>query len=79
MFTVYSAKEVEDLYYAVLTRMQVVENELGEAQDHMQGTLAEQHEHELTRLGLLRDHIHSHLKDHDHRFDVIQELFPEGY
>ena len=79
MFTVYSAKEVEDLYYAVLTRMQVVEKERDEAQDYMQGSLAEHHEHELARLGLLKEHLHSHLKDHDHRFDVIQELFPEGY
>ena len=78
MFTVTCGLEVRDLYYAVLTRQQVLERELKEASERRAEELQHYIQAEINRLDIVKHNLYAHLDDHDYRFDRIAHLFPEG-
>lgn len=79
MFTVSCALEAQDLYYAVLSRIQVVDRMLQEARQHEQLELMLQHQSEQNRLDILRRRLEKHIDDHDYRTEQFYRSFSKEW
>lgn len=77
MFAVSCALEAQDLYYAVLSRIQVVDRMIAEARERERFDLTSQYQTERNRLDILRHRLEEHIDDHDYHSEQFYNSIPK--